>query len=114
MRERQARRRANAVRGTNVDAAELKLSVQNHGGDEIPLPQMRSASRMPEGCGSFPLFVHDAREMCIVYARAFSAISAVFSSAAGVTALYGTLCLSKKSRSAPVLTAKLMFSGWFP
>src|SRR5438067_1236243 len=69
VRERQARRRANAVRGTNVDAAELKLSVQNHGGDEIPLPQMRSASRMPEGCGSFPLFVHDARDVHRIRAR---------------------------------------------
>ncbi len=54
------------------------------------------------------------QEINIVYALAALAISAVFSSFAASIVLYGTTLLSRKSRSAPGLIAKLIFSGILP
>jgi hypothetical protein len=54
------------------------------------------------------------QEISIVYALAELAISAVFISLFGSEVWYGTTLLSRKSRSAPVLIAKFMFSGISP
>src|SRR6516164_3112209 len=54
------------------------------------------------------------QEISIVYALAALVISGVFISLVVSEVRYGTTLLSRKSRNAPVLIAKFMFSGRSP